>query len=100
MLTYQTKEMKLYAWAPKAIAEKVDKLLNASFIRETTYLEWISNIVIVKKAKGKWWICIDFIDLNRACPRDGYPLSRTEQMVDATSDHDLLSFMDTFSSYN
>ena len=45
-------------------------------------------------------MCIDFIDLNKACPKDSYPLSRIDQSMDATSDHELLTFMDSFSGYN
>lgn len=63
------------------IVEEVDKLLDAGFVRETTYPEWISNVVMVKKANNKWWICIDFIDLNRACPKDGYPLLGIDQIL-------------------
>ena len=55
---------------------------------------------MVKKANGKWRMCVDFTDLNRACPKDSYPLSRIDTMVDSTARHELLSFMDAFSGYN
>ena len=55
---------------------------------------------MVKKASGKWCICIDYIDLNKACPKDSFPLPKIDQLVDATSGHKLLSFMDAFSGYN
>lgn len=55
---------------------------------------------MVNKTNGKWWIRIDFTDLNQVYSKDSYPLSKNNQMVDATSGHDLLSFMDAFSSYN
>ena len=55
---------------------------------------------MVKKANGKWRICIDFMDLNRACPKDSYPLPWIDILVDATARHQLLSFMDTFFGYN
>ena len=55
---------------------------------------------MVKKANGKWRICVDFTDLNRACPKDSYPLPRIDQLVDSTASHKLLSFMDAFSGYN
>ena len=64
------------------MAEKVDKLLQADFIKEITYLEWIANVVMVKKANDKWRICIGFSDLNKAYPKDNYPLSRIDLMVD------------------
>ena len=84
----------------KTIDEKVDKLLEAGFIRETTYPDWLANIVMVKKANGGWRICIDYTDLNRACPKDSFSLPKIDQLVDATSDHRLLSFMDAFAGYN
>ena len=55
---------------------------------------------MVKKANGKWLMCVDFTDLNRACPKDSYPLPRIDTMVDSTIRHELLSFMDAFSGYN
>ena len=55
---------------------------------------------MVKKANGKWRICVDFTDLNKAYPKDDYPLPRIDQLVDSTVGHKLLSFMDTFSRYN
>ena len=64
------------------------------------YPEWLVNVVLVKKANEKWQLCIDFIDVNRACPKDSFPLPRIDLIVDATADHELLSFMDAFSGYN
>ena len=55
---------------------------------------------MVKKANGKWRMCVDFMDLNRACPKDSYPLPQIDTLVDLTARHELLSFMDAFSSYN
>uniref|UniRef100_A0A2N9INB9 Uncharacterized protein n=1 Tax=Fagus sylvatica TaxID=28930 RepID=A0A2N9INB9_FAGSY len=79
---------------------KVDKLLTAGFIREVYYPEWLANVVMVKKPNGKWRMCVDFTDLNKACPKDSYPLPRIDQLVDSTAGHKLLSFMDAFSGYN
>ena len=84
----------------KAINEEVSKLLQAGAIREVEYPEWLANVVLVKKANGKWRLCIDFTDLNKACPKDSFPLPRIDLIVDATAGHELLSFMDAFSGYN
>jgi len=58
----------------RAIAEEVRKLQEASFIREVYYTNWLVNVVMVKKASGKWWMCVDFTNLKKACPKDNYPL--------------------------
>ena len=84
----------------KAVAEEVRKLLEASFIREVYYPDWLANVVMVKKNNRKWRMCIDFTDLNRACPKNSYPLSRIDTLVDSKARHELLSFMDAFSGYN
>ena len=55
---------------------------------------------MVKKANGKWRMCVDFTDLNKACPKNSYPLPRIDQLVDSIVGHRLLSFMDAFSEYN
>ena len=54
---------------------------------------------MVKKANGKWRMCVNFTDLNKACPKDSYPLPRIDTLVDSTARHQLLSFMDAFSGY-
>ena len=56
--------------------------------------------VLVKKANDKWRLYIDFTDVNKACPKDSFPLPRIDLIVDATAGHELLSFMDAFSGYN
>ena len=84
----------------QAVAEEVTKLLTAGFIREVYYLEWLANVVLVKKVNGKWRMCVDFIDLNSACPKDSFPLPRIDQLVDSIAGHKLLTFMDAFSGYN
>ena len=64
------------------------------------YPDWLANVVMVKKANGKWRICINFTDLNRAYFKDSYPLPRIDTLVDSTARHQLLSFTDAFSGYN
>ena len=70
------------------------------FIREVYYPDWLANVVMVKKANGKWRMCVNFTDLNKACSEDNYPLLRIDQLVDSTAGHKLLNFMDAFSIYN
>ena len=77
--------------------EEVDKLLTTNFIREVFYLDWVANIVMVKKANRKWRMCVDITDLNKACPKDSFPLPRIDQLVDSTASHKLLTFMDAVS---
>ena len=75
-------------------------MLSIGFIREVYYPNWLINIVLVKKANGKWRIYVDFTDLNKACSKDSFPLPRIDQLVDSTAGHKLLTFMDAFSGYN
>ena len=80
--------------------EEVDKLISNGFIKESFYPSWLANPVLVKKSNGKWRTCVDFTDLNKACPKDNFSLPRIDQLVDTMSEHALLSFMDAYSGYN
>ena len=62
------------------ISEEVDKLLKAKFVREAHYPEWLANVVMVKKPNGKLRICIDYTDLNKACPKNSFPLRRINHL--------------------
>ncbi|XP_022891750.1 uncharacterized protein LOC111406590 [Olea europaea var. sylvestris] len=84
----------------EVIREEIAKLLNAQFIREVQYTDWLANVVLVKKANGKWRVYIDFTDLNKACSKDSYPLPWIDSLVDITSGHKLYSFLDAFSRYH
>ena len=84
----------------QAIDAELDKLLAAGFIREVQYPKWISNVVLVKKSNGKWRMCTDYTDLNRACPKDFNPLPNIDQLIDSTAGNELLTFMDAFAGYN
>ena len=84
----------------KVVMDEVNKLLAANFIKKVYYLEWLANVVMVKKANRKWRMCAGFTDLNNACSKDSFPLPKIEQLVDSTAGHKLLTFMDTFSEYN
>ena len=83
-----------------AIKDEVQKLMAAKFIQEVYYPDWLANVVMVKKANGKWRMCVDFTDLNKACPKNSYPLPHIDQLVDSTAGHKLLSVMDAFLGYN
>ena len=65
----------------RVINEEVKKLLASKFIREVHYPDWSANVVMVKKASGKWRICINYTDLNKACPKDSFPLPKIDQLV-------------------
>ena len=80
--------------------DEVDKLLAVGFIGEVYYLEWLANVIMVKKTNGKWKMCVDFIDLNDACLKDSFLLPRIDQLVDSIAGHKLLTFMDAISRYN
>ncbi|CAN1139542.1 Transposon Ty3-I Gag-Pol polyprotein, partial [Linum perenne] len=84
----------------QAVANEVEKLLKAGFIKEVQYPEWLANVVLVKKSSGAWRMCVDFTNLNDACPKDPYPLPNIEQLVDATANNEMLSFLDMFSGYH
>jgi len=84
----------------QAIREETEKLLKAGHIREIQYHEWLANVVLVKKANGKWRMCVDFTDLNKACPKVSYSLANIDALEDSASGCKLLSSLDTFSGYN
>ena len=80
--------------------KEVQKLLEDKVIREVHYPEWLANTVVVKMKSGKWRVCVDFTDLNKACPKDSFPLPKIDQMIDATAGHDRMSFLDAYRGYH
>jgi hypothetical protein len=62
---------------------EVQRLLDAGFIREVDYPSWLANVVMVKKKNGKWRMCTDFTDLNKCCPKDDFPLTTIDKVVDS-----------------
>ena len=68
-------------------------------MRGVLHSTWLANPVVVHKANGKWRLCIDYTDINKACPKDLFPLPRIDQIVDSTAGCDLLSFLDAYSGY-
>ena len=84
----------------QAIDKEVGKLIENGAVKEVAYPEWLSNVVMVTKANGKWNFCVDFTELNEACPKDSYPLPQIDLLIDATAGHELLIFLDAYSRYN
>nr|KYP52107.1 Uncharacterized protein K02A2.6 [Cajanus cajan] len=72
----------------------------AGHVREIQYPTWLANVVMVRKSSGKWRMCTDFTDLNKACPKGSYPLPNIDCLVDGASGYELLRFMDAYSGYN
>ena len=58
----------------RAIGEEITKLLAVGFIKEVYHPEWLANPVLVLKKSGKWRMCVDYMGLNKACPKDPFPL--------------------------
>ena len=84
----------------KAIGAEVARLLAAKFIHEIYHSEWLANVVIVPKKDDSRRMCIDFKHINRACPKDHFPLPRIDQIVDSTAGCERLSFLDAYSGYH
>ena len=82
------------------IQTEVDNLLQNGFIRAVKYSDWLANVVVVPKKGNKWRVCVDYMDLNDACPKDSFPLPRIDQIVDALAGYGMLSFLDAFSGYH
>jgi hypothetical protein len=82
------------------ITQEVKKLLSTGFIKPIQHLRWLSNIVPVKKKNGKIRCCVDFCNLNKACPKDEFPLPNMDLLIDSAAGHAMFSFMDGFSGYN
>ncbi|XP_024013058.1 uncharacterized protein LOC112087264 [Eutrema salsugineum] len=94
------KRRKLGPERAKAINDEVDRLLKVGSIAKAKYPDWLANPVVVKKKNGKWRICVDFTDLNKACPKDSFPLLHIDRLVEVTAGNRLLTFMEAFSGYN
>lgn len=75
-------------------------MLDVGFIREIQYTTWLANVVLVKKNNGQWRMCVDYTDLNKACPKDAYLLLSIDGLVDGVTDNRIFSFLDAFSGYN
>ena len=84
----------------EAVKQDVKKLKEAGATKEVFFPEWLSNTMVVKKKSGKWRVCVDFTDLNWACPKDPFPVPKIDQLADTTYGHPRMSFLDTFQGYH
>jgi hypothetical protein len=82
------------------VKKEIEKMLEAGFIRPCRYAEWISSIVPVQKKDGRWRVCVDFMNLYRATPKDKYPMPVEETLISAAVGNKIMSFMDGNTSYN
>jgi hypothetical protein len=94
------KLQKMFDDKAEGARNEVKRLLSAGVIREVTYPEWLAHTMMVKKAIGKWRMCIDFTDLNKVCPKDEFPLPRIDSLVDAATTLELMSLLDCYSGYH
>ncbi|GJX57449.1 reverse transcriptase domain-containing protein [Tanacetum coccineum] len=84
----------------QAIQEEVGKLIDAGIVKEVHYHNWLSNLVMVKKHDGSWRMCVDFKDLNKACPKYGYPLPEIDWKVESLYGFTFKCFLDTYKGYH
>ncbi|GJV12568.1 reverse transcriptase domain-containing protein [Tanacetum coccineum] len=106
------RNLDIFAWKPadmtggqalernKAIYEEVEKLVDAGIVKEVHYHSWLSNPVMVKKHDGSWRMCVDFKDLNKACPKDGYPLPEIDWKVESLCGYPFKCFLDAYKGYH
>ncbi|KAK1646092.1 hypothetical protein QYE76_063897 [Lolium multiflorum] len=97
---FQQRARQMRAEILEEVKKEIEKMLAAGFIRPCRYAEWISSIVPVEKKDGRWRVAIDFRDLNRATPKDEYPMPVAETLINAAAGHKVLSFMDGNAGYN
>ena len=84
----------------EAVRQEVERLKKVGAIKEIFFPKWLANTVVVRKKNGKWRVYVDFTDLNRACPKDPFPMLKIDQLVDATYEHPRMSFLDAFQGYH
>ncbi|GKB25092.1 reverse transcriptase domain-containing protein [Tanacetum coccineum] len=84
----------------KAIQEEVEKLVDIGILKEVHYHSWLSNPVMVKKHDDIWRMCVDFKDLNKACPKDGYPLPEIDWKVESLCGYPFKCFLDAYKGYH
>jgi hypothetical protein len=97
---FQQRARQMKAEVLEEVKKEVEKMLEAGFIRPCRYAEWISCVVPIQKKDGRWQVCMDFRDLNRATPKDEYPMPVAETLINTAARHKILSFMDGNAGYN
>nr|GEV78575.1 reverse transcriptase domain-containing protein [Tanacetum cinerariifolium] len=115
MCSILKKNLEIFSWQPsdmtgvprgqaperaKAIQAKVQKLVEAGIMREVYYHDWLSNPVMVKKHDGSWRMCVDYMDLNKACPQDCYPLLEIDWKVESLCGYPFKCFLDAYKGYH
>jgi hypothetical protein len=98
------KKQRLRRFTPdkrEAIKKELAKLLVVGFIKEVYHPEWFANpVLVLKKNNNEWSLCVDYIDLNKHCPKDPFTLPRIDQVINSMAGCFLLSFLDCYSSYH
>nr|GEY23346.1 reverse transcriptase domain-containing protein [Tanacetum cinerariifolium] len=104
------KNLEIFAWKPsdmtgaleraKVIQAEVQKLVEVGIMREVYYHDWLSNPLMVKKHDGSWRMCVDFTDLNKACPQDCYPLPEIDWKVESLCGYPFKCFLDAYKGYH
>src|SRR5438105_11304390 len=84
----------------EAIRDELNKLTATNFIKEVYHPDWLANLVLMNKKNGKLRMCVDYTDLNKACPKDPFKLPRIDQVVDSTAGCELLCFLDAYLGYH
>jgi hypothetical protein len=82
------------------IREEIKKQLDTGFSREVHHPRWLANLVVIPKVGRKLQMCIDYTSLNKACPKDPFPLPQIVQIMDSTSGFDLLCFLDAYFGFH
>jgi hypothetical protein len=101
--TARPRKQKLHKMSEEKVEAKkveVQRLLDVGFIREVVYPQWLANVVMVWKKNGKWWMCTDFTDLNKCCPKDDFLLTRIDKIVDSATGCEMMVLLDCFSGYH
>ena len=82
------------------VKDEMMKFKQARAIKEVFYPEWLANAMLVKKKSGRWQVCVNFTDLNKAYPKDHFLMPQIDQLVDAIVRHPCMSFLETFQGYH